>query len=78
MGKAPDEKKFLISPEVLEEVGGVVTYPVHQLPGDMVVSGAGATHGGLNLGHNYAEAVNFVDEDWVGKVDSMVDFYNDR
>jgi len=78
MKKSPEEKKFLLTPEVLEAVGGVSTFPVHQMPGDVVVSVAGATHGGMNLGLNYAEAVNFVDEDWVGRVDDMIDFYNMR
>jgi hypothetical protein len=46
--------------------------------GDAVVSAAGATHGGVNLGDNFAEAVNFVDEQWRGMASDMLEFYADR
>lgn len=49
---SPDEKKFLLTPTMLWSLGQapIECYPVHQLPGDAVISAAGATHGGCNLG----------------------------
>jgi hypothetical protein len=74
----PGEKRFLLTPRMLEHFGGITTYPVHQKPSDIVISAAGATHGGFNLGQNYAEAVNFGDEVWLSMADEMLDFYGER
>jgi hypothetical protein len=79
-GKRADEKKFLLSPQILQSIGGLAEIvEVHQKPGDVVISASGATHGGFNLGSNFAEAVNFCDDSghdgWLGMWDDMTDFY---
>lgn len=76
-----EEKRFLLSPKMLTEAGFSVVH-VHQLPGDVVISASGATHGGFNLGDNFAEAVNFVDklgsDGWLSMYDDMSNFYLDE
>ena len=74
----PYEKRFLLSPQLLSQYN-VNTVEVFQFPGDVVISAAGATHGGFNLGCNLAEAVNFIDHgDWVNMIDEMTEFYQSR
>lgn len=81
-GKRPDEKRMLISPQMLQEYGNVDCTHIHQMPGDLVMSAAGATHGGCNIGQNFAEAVNFADMDggdgWMAMLPDMVDFFLDE
>jgi hypothetical protein len=78
-GSKPAEKKFLMSPDIIYSVLGYEVHEVHQMPGDVVISAAGATHGGFNLGNNFAEAVNFADKEgsdgWTSMYTDMQDFY---
>jgi hypothetical protein len=85
LGSKPDEKNFIITPRMLRRFGpNAASDPavVIQEPGDMVVSAAGASHGGFNLGDNLAEAVNFADsagvDGWLRDYEELCSFYLDE
>eukprot|EP01084_Bolivina_argentea_P024656 45916_1 len=72
-------KLFWFDPYILLSMG-IKVFFIRQMPGDIVITPPGGIHGGLNIGPNFAESINFMTYDmemcWKPTLSAMLFYMN--